>query len=97
MHLDRARGDGRKVPLLHHPGVIATAVALLGILAMLIVDHGPWARPRAQPAHMAMYRTTGEAARAAGAKVISTEPKREFEPATSGPRPGQPINPVSPP
>ncbi len=97
MQLDRARGDGRRASLLRHPGVVALAVAALGILAMLIVDHGPWAAPQVQPAHMAMYKTTGEAARAAGARVIQTEPKPEIEPATPGPKPGQPINPVSPP
>ena len=49
---------------LRHPGVIALIVAGLTIAAMLIVDHGPWSRAKIQPAHVAMYHTTGEAARA---------------------------------
>ena len=58
---------------LRHPGVIALIVAGLTIAAMLIVDHGPWNRAKTQPAHVAMYATTGEAAHAAGAKVLPTE------------------------
>lgn len=50
---------------LRHPGVIALIVAGVTIAAMLIVDHGPWSRAKTQPAHVAMYATTGEAARAA--------------------------------
>ena len=56
------------------PLKIAIAVAVLGVLGMLIVDHGPWNKPKVQPAHIASYSTTGEAARAVGAKVMPTEP-----------------------
>ena len=45
---------------------------------MLIVDHGPWNKPKVQPAFMANYSSTGEAARAAGAKVMPTEPKLQW-------------------
>ena len=55
-----------------HGGVrpvwVAFAVAVFGIAAMLVVDHGPWARPHAQDARVANYQTTGEAARSAGAR-----------------------------
>ena len=51
---------------LGHPVVIATAVAVLGVLAMLIVDHGPWTRPKVQTAEVASHKTTGDAARAVG-------------------------------
>ena len=66
---------------LRHPGVIALIVAGVTIAAMLIVDHGPWSRAKTQPAHVAMYATTGEAARAAGAAVLSTDPRSPIEPA----------------
>ena len=37
-----------------HNGVrpvwVALAVAIFGILAMLLIDHGPWTRPHAQSA-----------------------------------------------
>ena len=82
---------------LRHPGVIALIVAALTIAAMLLVDHGPWSRAKPQPAHVAMYKTTGEAARAAGAQVLPTEPKSPIEPKPPGPTTSPSINPVPPP
>ncbi|MDE5443766.1 hypothetical protein GWG65_20395 [Bradyrhizobium sp. CSA207] len=81
---------------LRHPGVIALIVAGLTIAAMLMVDHGPWSRAKTQPAHVAMYHTTGEAARAAGADVLPTEPKSPIEPARPGPKTSPTVNPVTP-
>jgi hypothetical protein len=79
-----------------HPVMFALAVAFFGVLAMLIVDHGPWSRPSVQAADVANYRTTGAAARAAGAQVAPTEPKPELEPVAPGPKPAQPANPKTP-
>jgi hypothetical protein len=62
------------------PLVVAFAVAAFGVLAMLIVDHGPWNKPKPQTAATATYTTTGEAARAVGATVTPTEPKPAIEP-----------------
>ena len=81
---------------LGRPVVIAMAVAVLGLLAMLIVDHGPWSRPQLQTAEVANYKTTGEAARAAGARVTPTAPKPVLEPIAPGPKPAQPANPATP-
>lgn len=81
---------------LRHPGVIALIVAGMTIAAMMIVDHGPWNRPKTQPAHVAMYATTGEAARAAGAAVLPTQPKSPIEPARPGPKTSPTVNPVTP-
>jgi hypothetical protein len=81
---------------LGRPVVVATAVAGFGVLVMLIVDHGPWSRPQVQTAEVANYRTTGEAARAAGATVMPTAPKPAFEPIAPGPKPAQPANPAAP-
>ncbi|WP_249147785.1 hypothetical protein [Bradyrhizobium jicamae] len=78
------------------PLVVAAVVAILGVVGMLIVDHGPWSKPRVQTAANANYSTTGEAARAAGAAVNSTEPRARIEPAPPGPRPVQPVNPDAP-
>ena len=75
---------------------VALAVAIFGILAILIVDHGPWNRPQVQTAEVANYKTTGEAARAVGASVTPTAPKPELEPAAPGPKPAQPANPTTP-
>jgi hypothetical protein len=74
------------------PVVVAMAVAVFGVLAMLIVDHGPWSRPHVQTAEIAVHKTTGEAARAAGATVTPTAPKPGLEPDTPWPRPVQPAN-----
>jgi len=81
---------------LGRPVVVAMAVAGFGVLAMLVVDHGPWSRPKVQTAAVANYKTTGEAARAAGAAVTPTAPKPVLEPIAPGPKPAQPANPATP-
>jgi hypothetical protein len=80
--------------MLRHPAVIAVAVAVFGVLAMLIVDHGPWTRPKVHTAEVANYRTTDDAARAVGAKVTPTAPKSELEPTAPGPKPAEPASPA---
>ena len=69
-------------------------MAVLGVLGMLIIDHGPWNKPKMQRAFMAGYSSTGEAARAAGAEVIPTEPKLQVEPEPAVPKPIHPVNPA---
>jgi hypothetical protein len=76
-----------------HPVMVALAVAILGALAMLIVDHGPWSRLNARTAEVADHNTTGESARAAGAVVAPTAPKPALEPEAPGPKPAQPASP----
>ena len=77
------------------PLFAAAAVAVLGVLGMLIVDHGSWNRPKVQTAEMAHFSTTGEAARAVGATVVPTEPKSQLEPEPVGPKPVNPADPQS--
>jgi hypothetical protein len=79
------------------PLLVALAVALFGVLGMLVADYGPWNKPKVKSAEMAMYTTTGEAARAAGATVTPTEPKPPLEPDPPGPQPVRPANPPAPP
>jgi hypothetical protein len=43
---------------------------------------------------MANYSSTGEAARAAGAKVMPTESKLRVEPQPPVPKPVHPVNPA---
>jgi hypothetical protein len=76
------------------PLVVAIAVAVIGMLSILIVDYGPWNKPKVQPAVIAHHSTTGEAARAAGAKVMPTEPRLQVEPDPSGPKPVHPLDPT---
>jgi len=75
------------------PVWIALVIAILGVLAMLIVDHGPWSRARVQTAELANHQTTGEAARSAGASVEPTAPRPALEPKAPGPKPVQPADP----
>jgi hypothetical protein len=91
---ERTSGRGRLIG--YPPMMIALAIAIFGVLTMLIVDFGPWSHPQVQPADVANYRTTGEAARAAGAAVAPTEPKPAIEPVAPGPKPIQPANPATP-
>jgi hypothetical protein len=79
------------------PLVVAIVIAVLGILGMLMVDHGPWNEPKVHTAEVANYSTTGDAARAAGATVMPTEPKPRLEPDAPGPKPVHPISPATPP
>ena len=76
------------------PLFVAIAVAIVGTLSILIVDYGPWNKPKVQPAIIAHYSTTGEAARAAGAEVKPTDPKLQVEPDPAGPKPIHPANPT---
>ena len=76
--------------------MIALTVAIVGVVGMLVVDHGWWKRPAIKTAEVVPYRTTAEAARAAGATVTPTAPKLQLEPAAPGPKPAEPANPPTP-
>jgi hypothetical protein len=79
-----------------HPVIVASVVAVFGVLGMLIVDHGAWSRPHVQSAEVANYKTTGEAAHAVGAVVVPTESRPAIEPEAPGPKPAQPADPKTP-
>ena len=78
------------------PLAVAIAIAIFGVLGMLVVDHGPWNKPHVKTAVMANSTNTGDAARDAGATVMPTEPKRGLEPDAPGPKPVHPANPATP-
>ncbi|HEY0422984.1 MAG TPA: hypothetical protein VGC82_06630, partial [Rhodopila sp.] len=78
------------------PVMVAAAVAVAGVLAMVVVDHGPWSRPHPEAANLANHGSVDEAARAAGATVTPTEPKSDVEPAVAGPKRAQPVSPGAP-
>jgi hypothetical protein len=77
-----------------YPVIVALAVAIFGVIAILLVDHGPWSGRHLQTAEIAKYKTTGEAARAAGAEVAPTEPKPPLEPEPQVPKQAEPPNPA---
>jgi hypothetical protein len=81
--------------MMGRPVMVAIAIAVAGVLGMLLVDHGPWTGARVQSAQVAYYETTGEAARAVGATVTPTEPKHIVEPAVPGPKPVDPPAPFT--
>jgi hypothetical protein len=90
IHTDRSHPHRRFWPL-----TVASIVAALGLLSLLLVDHGPWNRPHAQEQGTVNYATTAEAAHAVGATVTPTAPKPALEPVAPGPKPAQPVNPPS--
>jgi hypothetical protein len=96
MNNDRPNNERRPEPLMRRPILIALVVTIFGMLAMLIVDHGPWSAAKVQSVEVADHQTTGAAARAAGAVVTPTAPKSTIEPAAPGPNPAQSVNPVTP-
>jgi len=67
------------------------ALVCVGVLVMLVRDR--WNRPELKSAEQARYATTGQAADAAGARVLPTDPKLAVEPAPPGPKQAQPANP----
>jgi hypothetical protein len=79
--------------MMGRPVAVVIAVAVFGVLGIVLVDHGPWTRPHFQTAEVATYKTTGEAARAVGATVTPTEPKRGPEPVAPGPKRAEPPAP----
>jgi hypothetical protein len=89
IHMDRSHPHRRFWPL-----TVASIVAAVGLLSLLLVDHGPWNRPHAQ-SQSTTYATTAEAAHAVGASVTPTEPKAALEPVAPGPKPAQPASPPS--
>jgi hypothetical protein len=83
----------RATPTRLGPATIAIAVAAIGLLSLLLVDHGPWSKPSVQAGTMLEYGTTAGAAAAVGAVVTDTTTKSALEPAAPGPKPVSPAIP----
>jgi hypothetical protein len=75
------------------PVIIATAVAALGLGGLLLVNHGPWNKPKVKNETMIQYGSTAASTAAAGATVTPTAPRPELEPVVPGPKPVQPAIP----
>jgi hypothetical protein len=71
------------------PVVFAAIVAIFGVLALLIVDHGPWSKPLTKQSTNTIIKTD-DATKAAGATVAPTVPQSTIEPVAPGPKPVQP-------
>jgi hypothetical protein len=66
------------------PLIIATAIAVIGLVTLLLVNHGPWTKPKVQNETMIQYGTTAGSAAAVDAAVTPTEQKPELEPVVPG-------------
>lgn len=76
------------------PVLVALAIAIFGIVAMLVIDHGPWSRPQARTASLSDHQmATTQAAHDAGASVAPTAPQPAVEPEPPGPTQAEPPNP----
>ena len=75
------------------PVIIATVVAVMGLAGLLLLNHGPWTKPKVQNETVIQQGTTAGSAAAAGAAVTPTEQKPEIEPAVPGPKPVAPAIP----
>ena len=73
--------------------LVSAAIALLcvGALTMLVRDR--WHPPEIKSAEQARQSATGQVARAAGARVMPTDPRLAVEPKPEGPKRAQPANP----
>ena len=70
---------------------LAIALACIVVLTMQVRDR--WNSPEVKTAAEAQTTTTGQAARAAGARISQSEPRPPVEPDPAGPKPAQPANP----
>ena len=70
---------------------LAIALACIVVLTMQVRDR--WNSPDVKTAAEARYTTTGQVARAAGARISQSDPKPAVEPDPAGPKPAQPANP----
>ena len=79
--------NSEKHPLI--PAIWAMGVAVFGLLALLLFNHGPWNKPQLHNG----TNTTAASARAVGATVEPTAPKSDLEPKAPGPKPVAPAIP----
>ena len=75
------------------PLIAGTAVAAVGLLALLLFDHGVWNNSPVQSETMVQSATTTRTAQAAGATVTATPKSIPLQPIASGPKPAQPATP----
>jgi hypothetical protein len=65
-------------------------VAVMGLVGLLFVDHGPRNKPDVKNETMIQYGTTAASAAAAGATVTPTEKKPQLGPAAPARNPSSP-------
>ena len=55
MNKNSSMDENRSARSARLPLMVAVAVAIFGVLAMVIVDHGPWAHPKLQTVEIANH------------------------------------------
>jgi len=75
------------------PVMIAVVVAAVCVTTLIFLVRDRWHSPEIKPTAQARLSTTGQVARAAGAKVLPTDPKLIVEPKPAGPKQAQPAIP----
>ncbi|CCD94955.1 conserved exported hypothetical protein [Bradyrhizobium sp. ORS 375] len=79
----------------HRTGLalVSAAIALICMGALTVLVRDRWNPPEIKSAEAARHSTTGQVARAAGARVMPTDPSLAVEPKPEGPKRAQPANP----
>ena len=73
--------------------LLSLAIAFVCAAVLVMQVRFRWNAPEVKTAAEAQTTTTGEAARAAGARISQSEPKPPVEPDPAGPKPAQPAHP----
>jgi hypothetical protein len=73
--------------------LISLAIAFVCMVVLTMQVRDRWNSPEVKTAAEARQTTTGQAARAAGARISQTEPTPAVEPDPAGPKPAQPAHP----
>ena len=73
--------------------MIALVIALVCAAILVVQVSDRWTSPEVKTAAEAQHTTTGQAARAAGARISQSEPKGAVQPDPAGPKPVQPAHP----
>ncbi|CAL77363.1 conserved hypothetical protein [Bradyrhizobium sp. ORS 278] len=71
----------------------SAAIALICVSALIMLVRDRWHPPEIKSAEAARHSTTGQVARAAGARVMPTDSSLSIEPKPEGPKRAQPANP----
>jgi hypothetical protein len=73
--------------------LLSLAIAFVCAVVLVMQVRDRWNTPEVKTAAEAQTTTTGQAARAAGARISQSEPKPPVEPDPAGPKPAQPAHP----
>jgi hypothetical protein len=73
--------------------LISLAIAVVCAVVLVMQVRNRRNSPEVKTAAEAQHTTTGQAVRAAGARISQSEPRPALEPDLAGPKPAQPAHP----